>query len=52
MLSEIESKLYCEDKINIYIIPTPPEDWIPDAPKSEPEEPSFENVDNPGNWLQ
>ena len=39
------------NQIHTYI-PTPPEDWIPEAPKSELGEPPFENVDNPGNWCK
>ena len=31
---------------------TPPEDWIPDAPKVELGEHPFESIDNPGKWSQ
>ena len=51
MLSETESQDYYDKKTNTYV-PTPPEDWIPDAPKYDLGEPPFGSVDNPGDSSQ
>ena len=48
-ISELESKSYYKNtKLNNPYVPTPPEDWIPDAPKVELGEPPFESIDNLG----
>ena len=33
-------------------VPEPPDDWVPDAPKTDRNEPLFAVVDNPGLWSQ
>jgi hypothetical protein len=33
-------------------VPKPPDDWVPDVPKTDRNEPLFAAVDNPGFWSQ